>query len=403
MLAFLIPALQFVQFHVVGTLYATDILSLAVVIFSAIPNAQILNRRLPRVFLGLGLVWLLGQVMTDLVRATPFHDYSRGWAMIAFALVNFVALYVLLYQNRRRIVLCALGFAAGGILTYLLNPDAYAVSVPWKFGYGDAVTLLIVIAATFAVLRAKTSTAVTLLLAAAALNLYQGFRSLGGECFLTAVFLMMQQVAYIRREQGLRVSFAGAIAGFALLALTGAGFLRTYEHFARSGMLGEAAQEKYQDESSGRYGVLVGGRTEFVIGLEAALNSPIIGHGSWAKDWRYSNRVEAFRQDSGYGAIGQSDSWLIPTHSYLVGAWVCTGILGLPFWLWVFSLPIRALARLYSIAEPLTPLIAFLAISLIWDVLFSPFGAAQRFTMSFAVVALMCLLQTNPGGGESIA
>jgi len=402
-LAFLAPALQFVQFHVIGTLYATDLLSLAVVIFSVIPNAQLLNRRLPRRLLGFGLLWLVAQVTTDLFRATPFDDYARGWAMIAFALVNFAALYLLLYQNRRRIVFCAVGFVAGGILTYIFSPNGFAGAYPWKFGYGYPVTLFVVLVVVLLNQSQTRMLAVTLMMFAAALNLYEGFRSLSGECFLTAAFLIMQAAARSRREQELRVSFAGSMAGFALLALAGAGFVHIYEHFAGNGMLGAAAQEKYEVESSGRYGILVGGRTEFVVGLEAALNSPLIGHGSWAKDWRYSSRLEGFRDDSGYGAVGPADSWLIPTHSYLMGAWVCAGILGLPFWLWVLSLPVRGLGRLYSIAEPLTPLIAFLAIGLIWDVLFSPFGAAQRFSMSFAVVTLIWLLESYPLRGESIA
>jgi hypothetical protein len=175
-LAFLIPALQFAQIHAVGTLYATDLLSLAVFLFAFLWSVASLRQRLPRVFLSLGLVWLLAQVMTDLVRSTPFEDYARGWAMIAFTLTNFSALYLLLSQNRRRIILCALGFVAGDIFTFFLAPGVYAAAEPWKFGYGFGVTLLIVLAATLASARSKGSVAVAVMLAAAALNLYEGSR-----------------------------------------------------------------------------------------------------------------------------------------------------------------------------------------------------------------------------------
>jgi hypothetical protein len=403
LLAFFIPALQFLQVQTVGTLYATDLLSLVVFLFAFLSSVAGLNRRLPRVFLSLGLVWFLAQVTTDLLRATAFADYARGWAMIAFTLTNFAALYLLLSQNGRRIIPCALGFVVGDILTYFVNPDVYAALEPWKFGYGYGVTLFIILVATIAAVRSKALIAALIMLSASVINLYMGYRSLGGECFIVAAYLLVRQIARSRRERGREMTLAGALIGSALLVLAASGVLRIYEYYAGNGMLGHNAWEKYEVESSGRYGVLMGGRTEFVVGIEAALDSPIIGHGSWAKDWRYASRIESLRSEAGYGAIGSVDSWLIPTHSYLIGAWVSAGILGLVFWLWVLSIPARALARLYKTAEPRAPLIAFLAVGLIWNLLFSPYGAAERFSAPFAIVTLMWLLESYPLHEESIA
>ena len=50
---------------------------------------------------------------------------------------------------------------------------------------------------------------------------------------------------------------------------------------------GEDVQKKYQMEASGKYGVLLGGRTELLASLPAVYDSPILGHGSWAKDRIY--------------------------------------------------------------------------------------------------------------------
>jgi hypothetical protein len=395
-LVFIIPLSQFVEFDIVGRLFAPDILLLALLPFVLLSKGHVLYQRLPRTFLVMGLVWLLAQVATDLVLATPFEDYARGWAMIAFTLTNFSVLYVLLFRNARRIVMYALGSTIGNLLVYFLHPSAFAVGDPWKFGYGFEITAFLVLLATFPSVRSKSLATGAILAFAAALNIYNGARSLGGACFLVGTYLLMQQIPRARREQRSPMTFAGALFMCTLLALSAVGVLQVYQYCAGNGLLGYAAQQKYEMQSSGRYGVLVGGRGDLLVGLEAALDSPIVGHGSWAKDWRYASQEDAMVKGLGYQTLGGANSWLIPAHSQLVGAWVDAGILGTIFWIWILSLPLRVLMQLYATAEPLAPLIAFLAVILIWDVLFSPYGAERRFLTPYYVIVMMYLLDQSP-------
>ncbi len=87
-------------------------------------------------------VWLAGQIVTDLIRHIPFEDYIRGWAKIGITIINFSAVFILTFGNRRRIVLYAIGLALGGILGYYFNPNIYAEDYPWKFGVGESLTWL---------------------------------------------------------------------------------------------------------------------------------------------------------------------------------------------------------------------------------------------------------------------
>ncbi len=394
LLVFIIPASQLVEFDVVGRLFAPDVILLALLPVVLLSKAHFLKMRLPRTFLVLGLIWFAGQVTTDFVRSTPFEDYARGWAMIAFTLTNFSVLYVLLFQNARRIVIYTVGSVIGNLLIYFLHPSGFAVGDPWKFGYGFEITAFLVLLATSPRVRSNLATP-AILIFAAALNVYNGARSLGGACFLVGTYLLMRQIGRARREQGSPMTFAGALFMCALLALSAVGVLQIYQYYAGNGLLGYAAQQKYEMQSSGRYGVLVGGRGDFLVALEAALDSPIVGHGSWAKDWRYASQEDAIVKGLGYRTLGGANSWLIPTHSHLIGAWVDAGILGIVFWIWVLSLPLRVLMQLYATAEPLAPLIAFLAVILIWDVLFSPYGAERRFLMPYYVIVMMYLLDQS--------
>lgn len=394
-----LPALQFLQFHIVGTLYATELLLLVVFPYALLSRKGILSKPLPRTFFGLGALWLLGQMLTDIVRSTPFHDYARGWAMIVFTLTNFSGLYILLSSSVRVMFLYAFGAAVGTILTYYLTPVSYAGAYPWEFGYGFGVTVLMVLVANGAAGRSRRKTSAFVLFVTSALNLYNGFRSQAGACFVAGIYLLTDKLFGTRStERGYSRVFS-RLATYVIVALSLLTFFRVYSYCAQNGMLGYVAWEKYESQSSGRYGLLVGGRSQFWVGLEAALESPVIGHGSWAQDWRYAARDADMMRELGYKVLSvpaAESSWVIPSHSYIIGAWVNAGISGAIFWLWVLSLPIRVLLRVDSAAtESTRPLVAFFAVTLIWNVLFSPYGADQRLLAPFFAAAMILALENS--------
>jgi len=84
----------------------------------------------------------------------------------------------------------------------------------------------------------------------------------------------------------------------------------------------------------------------------------------------------------------ENDDYVVPSHSYLFGAWVESGIVGAVFWFWVLWLTAGSLIR-SSGREPLFPLFAFIGMLLLWNVLFSPYGADGRFTATYFVYAMI--------------
>jgi len=390
LMAFLIPLTQFIEFNFIGHLYA-PVIELAIlfpVLF--VSRGRLLNKRLPGMFLILGTLWLLSQIITDLIRQSSFHDYSRGWALIVFTLIDFVSLYLFLVGRHRRIILYAAGLAIGGILAYFFNPNIYAHSYPWKFGYGPAVTFLLVLFATNVGWRNKYRPlwSALILMLLTCLNLYMGFRSLSGVCFLTFVYLIMQKI--YGRNLSKNVSFKKRSVLIIVIAMAFAAFgiLKTYEYAAGSGFLGIKAQQEYEGQSEGKYGLLLGGRSEFLVSGRAILASPIIGYGSWPKDCYYASLLTDLQKQLGY-ASQNNDTCLIPTHSFIFGAWVYAGFLGALFWMWVLLLSLRVTTRLYRTAVPLTPLIAYIVFYNTWNVFFSPYGAERIFTESFYIVVMM--------------
>ena len=118
-IVFLIPATQFFELKIVGRLFLPDTLLALILPVLFVDYGQRLRARLPTIFISLALLWLFGQVITDIVRGTVFSDYARGWAKIGFTLINFCALYLLLYGHQRRLTLYAVGLATGGLISYL--------------------------------------------------------------------------------------------------------------------------------------------------------------------------------------------------------------------------------------------------------------------------------------------
>ena len=80
-------------------------------------------------------LWLVSQVVTDVVRHSAFADYARGWSNIGLTLVNFAVFFSILYQKPRRMAIYGWGLVIGGLLDFWINPTKNMKDDPWKFGY----------------------------------------------------------------------------------------------------------------------------------------------------------------------------------------------------------------------------------------------------------------------------
>ncbi|MEQ8369894.1 MAG: hypothetical protein RIC83_04400 [Alphaproteobacteria bacterium] len=207
---------------------------------------------------------------------------------------------------------------------------------------------------------------------------------------MAAVFVMLQNIASLRRSSGGRALSPLRIALFLAFGLVASwGLLTAYETSAARGWLGTDAQEKLFWQKSSEYGLLLGGRSEILVSLEAIGDSPLLGHGSWAKNVYYAAQLQDIQSPGSAAAFLVSDTDLIPTHSHLFGAWVEAGILGVPIWLFALWLVVRALSNVMTLREPIVPLVALFGFMLLWDIIFSPFGADRRIVFPFVMVVLL--------------
>ncbi|WP_047549763.1 hypothetical protein [Methylotenera sp. G11] len=393
--AFFASFLSFAHISVGGELYITELL-FAAYLFISINRYRLLSEPLPRNILLLGGLWLLSQIATDMIRDTPSENYLRGWAAIIFFLIDFCAVYIMVRRKPGVLRVLILGSSLGAIFAVLALPTDYSEIEPWKFGYGFPVTMLVLLYLSTGN-KFKSTAGLLILVMLGMLSVYLNARSLGGMTILTAAIL------YLGKQPGFR-SYAtqrsnpAKLAGMAAAVLMAVFcILYIYQWVAESGYLPEKVAEKYQmgkTKDAGLLGLIAGGRPEILISSQAVIDSPIIGHGSWAEDSKYTYmRYDAVAKlgldvDEAYMKYSVESSDLIPTHSAIMQAWVWAGLLGAVFWLFILRFIMRITFASFTSSYALQPLVIFSGISAIWNLLFSPFGANARISWAIVLVVI---------------
>ena len=397
---FCIPASMFLYVHLVGKIFICELVFLVCLVpLFAMTRARALSERAHKTFVVLCLVWLVSQVVTDLYRGTTLHNCLRGWALISMTIVNFSFLVMLIRDDMRRIRLFFLGLICGQILMYYLHPIKLAIGTGtdeyWKFGLGFPVTFLGVFLCLHpAILKSKRRVA-TVFFTLGILNMLLGFRSLGGVSFASGVFILSRGggMKLGRRSpwgRFMKLLCAGASAVLAFYSLSW-----VYNFSVHHALTTYNLVAKNRDESGnhGLFDLLLGGRPEIYVSLHAIMASPIIGHGSWASSEHYAEMLAAMRA-YGFHVIVNHKRSLIPTHSYLFGAWVDAGIMGAVFWGWVFYMVCRCLLLLRREDHPLLPIAVLMNFAMLWNILFSPYGFSERLTVPFNMVMLFAIIRS---------
>ena len=405
-LIFLVPCLRFVQVQLVGRLSGSDILVMVIFLCLAVRLQIRIPTRAAKWLLFFCSLWLISQCVTDMVRHSAFHDYARGWSGIGITIACLAVFFTLLYGSPRRIEIFGWGLVVGGFLSFLIIPDEGMAADPWKFGIAAALNLAVFLLASRNEFRGRW--AIFLGLAIAILNIAMGTRSAGGACLAAVLCLLITRSMRRRNPAKRKIGASSVIAIAASIILGLWGLIWAYQYSAGNGTLGEDARRKYEREAGGKYGILLGGRMDMVGAFFAIYDSPILGHGSWAKDPKYLLAQEQALALMGYPVEGDVSpdtlkEGLIPSHSHILGAWVDAGILGALFWILVLFMTLKRLARVQPLSAPLLPLAVFSAFTLLWDIVLSGYGAEMRMITTYHIVVVMSCLGVAAPAVEPVA
>jgi hypothetical protein len=341
--------------------------------------------------------WLLGTLVADAYHDIGAFNRAKGTARVVFFALDFMALAILINNKIRRIVVFALSYAAMMFLGSLQFGDFL---LKWKFGIGASVAVVALLGSSYFYARRRYGICLLISLFLASLNLVYGYRSQLAVHFVAAVLILpLSRQARTSRNgsRGNQSTFGVlmilALAGGAAYAANAA-----IKYAARSGLFDESTQAKFEGQAGGDYGVLVGGRPETLVAIQAIRDSPIIGHGSFAYGLKYVQMRQDIQYEHGYSESDEADEVdypTIPTHSHLTLAWVEGGILGGICWIYILVLTLRAVLRLNSLQPALAPLYSYLLVGFLWDILYSPFGSVNRIWAAYYILLSYLILGSS--------
>lgn len=186
-----------------------------------------------------------------------------------------------------------------------------------------------------------------------------------------------------------------------MLALAGAAAYAanvSIRYGSKIGLFDESLSQKFEGQAQGDYGVLVGGRPETLVAIQAIRDQPIIGHGSYPVDPKYLQLKQDIQYEHGYTDSDEPEDIadpVIPTHSHLTMAWVESGILGGACWIYLLVLTFRAVLQLGAWRPRFAPLYSYLLIWFLWDILYSPFGSVNRLWAAYLILLSYHILQSS--------
>mgnify|MGYP003634470726 CR=1 FL=1 len=398
-ITFIIGAISFFNFEFIGEVYPAEIALVLMIPLLWKSKYSLLRDVEVKKILFFGLLWLVSQIITDLIRSTPTNDLLRGWASIIFFLLEFVGLYLLLSGSTMRIMLFLLGLVLSGFLQIIFLPSVFFDAHPWKFGYALPVTLSFLIFITYVCGSNvhKLKWWMLPLSIFGGLSIYLGFRSLGGMIILTS-FLIYFRTHWIGRALVLRLNSLRIGLLTIIVMVASVGILNLYGYSVEQGWLGERAKDKYERQVSGDLGILFGGRIESFASIPAIVDSPIIGHGSWAKDPSYRVFLYDLVKFGYYHSNDEvryriENSDLIPAHSHILQSWVWSGLPGAVFWLVILFIVIRVLIKTYQINNEFLLFVIFFGLISIWDIFFSPFSSFMRMQWAIRLCIFIISIQ----------
>jgi hypothetical protein len=343
--------------------------------------------------------WLLGTIIADTYNHIWIFLRMKGTARVVFFILDFVALAILLNNKTRRLVIFALSIAVVLIINaWQLFGGEFTIQ--WKFGISQGLAIFALLGSSYFYAKGKYRVCFTISFVLAALNLHYGFRSQLAVHFISSV-LIWPLSAQVRTRHGVFRGRQDMVRILTLLILAGGAAYAanaSIKYAAAHNFFDESQNEKFISQSQGDYGVLVGGRPETLVAIQAIRDSPIIGHGSFPEGMKYIQMKQDIQYEHGYSDSDEPPDVetltpVIPTHSHLTLAWVEGGILGGLCWIYILILTLRGVFRVTQLRPNLAPLYSYLLISFLWDILYSPFGSVNRIRAAFYILLSYSLLK----------
>lgn len=383
------PAIQ-----VVGEFRYVEIVVLVLLVFNFSRAVRYLGN-LEKLLISLFLLAAMAHVVADLVTNASIEGTIKRTGTYIILAMLIIGLHWLAHGDVARIRWMLAGYCLSYLIVYLAGietPSRGYLIGPWRLGLGMATTIGVALMIAWQPRLQRIGGLA--LLAMAGIHWMSEGRSVAA---ITAVTGMLALSSSLRSSYYPAPFNPWIVIGFIVFSSVGIICLNYgLEIATENKMFPSEMQKKMETQFASRYGLLGGGRPDAFVALYAISKRPFLGHGSTNLDpdvWYFYSELNAemYAQMNDYERIllhELNKEWVLgtPSHSHLLGAWADAGIIAALCWFAVLGLCIYVFVRVMFWRHCLAPLIVLIAVSTIWDILFSP-GPA-RMDMAFRILIL---------------
>lgn len=369
------------KLNLVGDFYYSQMIIIFTAIYFFFKKKFFINSLFEKKLYFIGFLWLLNQLISDLVNQTSFNDLMRGNAKIIIILLSFYVFFRITNVNYIKIINLLITYIIVSILFDLINTVNFFDS--WKFGFGTFITILLILVNT--TFKKNINFNKSILFSIFLIGIYSiflGTRYLFVFNTLFVILIIFTQYFKFRLSKLLM---------FLIIFLMPINYF--YSQIIQSDLLQSRYSEKYTKQSSGLLGPLIGGRSEIIASTKAIYDSPILGHGSWSSNCEYTIFLHDKKISLNYTSKLNLDNCLIPSHSVIFGTWVQSGIFGFIFWIFILINIFITLNKIIfkdDLAHnKFKYLLIYLSIACIWDIIFSPLGGTRTIVLPLYIIILL--------------
>lgn len=380
LMLFVCGLLSATQIQLIGYLSIVEIIFAVLTPYYVVTCWDELRRSSLWPFLLLIFGWFVSAAITDIYRETELMLALKGVSTPILWASAFVSMYFLLRERVDLMRWFILGAAISGVVSlYIFKPGSLIglqQKMGWTFEYNYRILIIVITTFVWAAvlfLYPRFRTLVLgILVGFALLSFLEGSRSMGAIALLAALMLAFRRQLFgasarVRKNHGEGRILKLAVIGLVAIISISEG----YRYAVLDGWFGRVEMKRYLNQSKSAIGIM-SARSEFASALFAIADSPIIGHGSWARDEAGYHRMgtEALEMDA--SLVRDTSKSLIPSHSHLWGAWVSHGFLGFVFWFYMLVFVVKFLLDDLPYTTKYLPFLLLLGIGALWNIIFSP-------------------------------
>lgn len=405
---FLIGAFSMTQIRLGAKLGISEAVCCLIGPFLFLKNFSSYRRDGALPFFNLLLLWMVGALFSDFYNGSFFEQIIRGFT-VPFTLFSVsVCVYHHLRRNPLNLKWILIGIAVSSVISIFVfqrgsagdlaaEGDAAAAVervMGYKLFWANMINTWITLPIKCWYLSISATYTYFALIVAVIANVIAGGRS-GFAVSVFPIFMIYIGGRSLRTMSIIRRKIPLLIIGMLVLAFCIKG---VYSYAAQKGYLSEEETKKYQKQTSKGsdfLSLLMSGRSDFFVGLIAALDKPIVGQGSQAIDFygyekdfvsKYGTEEEVaqFLQAERTGYLRT-----IKGHSHIITYWMWHGISGLLFWVYLLCLVVQTIRKRLAYIPEWFGYLAITVPAFLWDFFFSPLGLRVHESVFYCVLLIL--------------